>query len=61
MTLGEQIKAVEREIGYRKRVYPKWVEAGRLNQIEANYQIEVMEAVLNSLVQLNNFKNSLIK
>ena len=61
MTLGEQIKAVEREISYHKRLYPKWVEDKRLNQIEANYQIEVMEAVLNSLVQLNNFKNSLIK
>ena len=45
MTLTEQIRAVKREIDYRKRLYPKWVAEGKLEQKEANYQIEVMEYV----------------
>lgn len=60
MTLVEQIRAVRREIDYRKRLYPKWVAEGRLEQKEADYQIEVMEYVLNSLTALLDFHRSFI-
>lgn len=60
VTISEQIKAVRREIDYRRRLYPKWVEVGKMTQIEANYQIECMEYVLNSLQSLNDFYKSFI-
>lgn len=60
MTLTEQIRAVKREIDYRKRLYPKWVAEGKLEQKEANYQIEVMEYVLNTLTALLDFHRSYI-
>lgn len=60
MTLDEQIKIVKREIDYRKRLYPVWVQNGKMTQIDANYQIDGMECVLNSLVVLNKFKLDLI-
>ena len=60
MTLDEQIKCVKREISYRRRCYPVWVEKGKITQEEANYQIECMEYVLNSLVVLNKFRLDLI-
>lgn len=60
MTLTEQIKAVRREIDYRKRLYPKWVEDGKLEQKEADYQIEVMEQVLSTLNALLEFHRSFI-
>lgn len=60
MTLDEQIKIVRREIDYRKRLYPVWVQNGKIKQDEANYQIEGMECVLNSLVVLHKFKIDLI-
>ena len=55
MTVTEQMKAVRREIDYRKRLYPKWVAEGRMTQQEANYQIEVMEQVLCTLNTVHNF------
>lgn len=60
MTLDEQIKIVKREIDFRKRCYPVWVEKGKMTQAEANYQIEGMEYVLNSIVELQKFKLSII-
>ena len=60
MTLEEQIKCVDREISLRKKVYPAWVERGKMNKTEAAYQIECMEAIKKSLINLNNFKKSLI-
>ena len=60
MTLEEQIKGVKREIETRKRAYPKYVEAGKMTQLEANYQIDVMECTLNSLVVLRKFQLDII-
>ena len=60
MTLDEQIKIVKREIDYRKRLYPVWVQNGKIDQIQANYQIEGMECVLNSLQVLRKFELDLI-
>lgn len=59
-TLSEQIKEVKREIDLRKRVYPKWVLAGKMKQIEADYHIDVMECILNTLVVLNKFQLDII-
>lgn len=60
MTLEEQIKCVKREIDYRKRLYPVWVQNGKMTQNDANYQIECMECVLNSLVVLHKFQLDII-
>ena len=60
MTLDEQIRCVKREIDYRKRLYPVWVQNGKMTQNDANYQIECMECVLNSLVVLHKFQLDII-
>ena len=60
MTLEEQIKIVKREIDYRKRLYPVWVQNGKMTQLEANYQIDGMECVLNSLMVLHKFQIDII-
>lgn len=44
-----QIRCVEREIRMRKRVYPSWVERGRMTQAKAEEELEAMEAVLATL------------
>jgi hypothetical protein len=41
----EMLAEVEREIALRRRVYPRWVEAGRLKLDRAERQIAVLEAV----------------
>ena len=60
VTITQQMKGVRREIDYRKRLYPKWVADGRMTQQEANYQIELMEYVLNTLNAVLEFERSFI-
>jgi len=60
VTITEQIKGVRREIDYRKRLYPRWVADGKMTQLEANYQIELMEYVLNTLQAVLNFERDFI-
>jgi uncharacterized protein YqeY len=46
ITTQEMIVCVAREIEMRRKVYPRWVEAGRMKLARAEREIEVMEAVL---------------
>jgi len=48
----EMLREVEREIAWRRRVYPRCVEAGKLKLDCAERQIAVMEAVAELLTQL---------
>lgn len=49
--LDAQIKAVQREIRYREFVYPRRVANGKMSAADADYQLEVMKAVLTTLEQ----------
>lgn len=60
VTITEQIKVVRREIGKRKTFYPKYVAEGKMTQQEANYQIEAMEYVLNTLQAVLEFRRGYI-
>lgn len=48
-TYYEVVACVEREIALRKRVYPRWVAAGRMTQDKADREIQTMEAALRRL------------
>jgi hypothetical protein len=50
----ELIAEVRREIRMRRSVYPKWVRAGRMDQSEADRQIDLMEAVERRLTKTAN-------
>lgn len=47
-----QVKAIERELGYRARVYPRLVQTGKMTQAEANQHVQIMEAVLETLQEV---------
>ena len=49
VTLGEQIAAVQREIGMRERVYPGLVAKGKMKLDESERGIAAMKAVLATL------------
>jgi hypothetical protein len=51
-SLTHQIKCVEREIGFRERVYPRWVADGKMTSEQADYQVQCMRAVLTTLQTL---------
>ena len=45
VTIAEQVACVDRELGMRNRVYPRWVKAGKLTQTAADLEISRMTAV----------------
>lgn len=47
---ADMIGCVQREIGMRKKVYPRWVEIGRMTQDQADREIAIMEMVLRWLI-----------
>lgn len=47
--LADQLAEVERELSMRERVYPKWVQSGRMKVTEADRQIARMRAVRDTL------------
>lgn len=44
-TAYEKLRAVRREIGWRKKVYPNRVMTGRMKKSEADWEIAIMEAI----------------
>ena len=47
--IDEQISAVEREIRLRERVYPRFVDSGRMTLAKSEREILAMKAVLATL------------
>lgn len=54
ITIDDQIACVERELGYRNRVYARGVASGGMSKKKADYEIEVMTEVLNTLKKLKS-------
>jgi len=50
--LRDQLRCVTREIRMRKYVYPGWIKSGRMSQWKADQEIECMEAVRDTLMNL---------
>lgn len=45
ITLEDQLKCVDRELGFRRRVYARRVADGKMTQVAADREIALMEAV----------------
>jgi hypothetical protein len=41
----DKLRCAERELKMRRRVYPRWVEEGRMSVGKAEYEIGCMEAI----------------
>jgi hypothetical protein len=44
-TAGQKLEALDRELKLRRRVYARRVEAGQMTRKEADYQIDIFEAI----------------
>ena len=51
--IADQIACVERELGFRERLFPRWVKSQKLTQKAADLEMVRMRAVLDSLSELN--------
>lgn len=50
--LASQIACIKREILFRRRLYPRWVERGRMTKAEAHHEVLAMESVLATVMQV---------
>ena len=44
-TAEQKLKALEREVRLRQQVYPHRVSTHRMTQLQADYQIDIMQAI----------------
>jgi hypothetical protein len=49
ITMADRLACVDRELALRRRVYPRWVAAGRMTQAKADREIELMQAVRDAI------------
>ena len=45
ITEHDKLRCVERELSFRRRVYARRVEQGKMAQTQADHEIAVMEAI----------------
>jgi hypothetical protein len=46
MTESDKYACAKRELAMRQRVYPRWVEQGRMTQTKADAEIACMSAIV---------------
>ncbi len=49
VSLADQIVCVEREIGFRERMYPRWIREAKITQKVADLELVRLRAVLATL------------
>jgi hypothetical protein len=52
VTTQDKLKCALRELGYRKRVYKRQVDAGKMSPQMASHEIACMEAIVEDYRQL---------
>jgi hypothetical protein len=52
ISLGDQLKEARRELALRTQAYPKFVQRGTLTQGQADYALEAMRAICDTLARL---------
>lgn len=51
--LAAEINCIERELGFRRRVYPRWIDAGKMTKALADHETTTMQRVLERLRKLS--------
>lgn len=46
ITAHDKWKCAERELALRRKVYPRWVNDGKLTHREARHELDVMQAIV---------------
>jgi hypothetical protein len=53
ISLADQIAEAQRELALRKRLYPGWIKRGTLTEGQATYYLAAMQAIVQTLRQLD--------
>lgn len=58
ITNADKRRECERELAMRRRVYPRWVETGKMKKHDAERQIAIMEAIAEDYQERDLFGGS---
>lgn len=56
LPIDDLVRAAERELAMRERVYPKWVADKRMTQAAADHEIRAMRQIVDTLVLFQRFR-----
>jgi hypothetical protein len=51
-SLAQQIEEIERELRLRAEVYPRWIASGKMKKSVADYHMDRMRAVFDTLKRI---------
>ena len=51
-TTGELQRCAEREVAMRRKVYPRWVQNGKMSYTQAKEEIEKMQTIAQHFAEL---------
>ena len=57
-TMEQMVDCARREFNLRQKVYPKWVEGGRMTAEKAAYEIACMESIFYTLFRLKELQDA---
>jgi hypothetical protein len=53
ITLQDQIAEAQRELALRRKCYPEWIKAGKLDAGQAKYQMLCQAEIVKTLMRLD--------
>lgn len=56
LPLADLVRAAERELAMRRRVYPNWVASGRMKQDAADHELQAMQQIVDVLAMFQRFE-----
>jgi predicted XRE-type DNA-binding protein len=58
ITYSDQEDCARRELAFRRRLYPRWVQQKKLSQAEADREIEVMSSIVDVFAKCRELEES---
>ena len=52
VSLADMIECAEREIGFREKLYPRWIRENKLTQTLADLELRRMKSIYRLLVEM---------
>lgn len=56
ITYADKEACVRRELSFRRRLYPRWVEQKKLSQDEADREIEIMSSIVDDYAKCSELE-----
>jgi hypothetical protein len=56
LAITELLRSAERELAMRERVYPKWIDAGKMKQADADRELRAMRQIVDLLDLFRRFE-----